>query len=40
MMFQTKEQHLNMAKYINIGVEKLKDKNLISKDVYVKFIKK
>lgn len=29
-----------MIDYINIGVEKLKDKNLISKDVYVKFIKK
>lgn len=30
----------NIAEYINIGIEKLKDKNLISKNVYVKFIKK
>ena len=29
-----------MADYINIGVEKLKEKNLIPKNIYVKFVKK
>jgi hypothetical protein len=29
-----------MADYINIGVEKLKEKNLIPENIYVKFVKK
>ena len=30
----------NMVEYINIGVEKLKEKNLIPQNVYAKFVKK
>ena len=29
-----------MVDYINIGVEKLKEKNLIPKNIYAKFVKK
>jgi len=29
-----------MADYINLGVEKLKEKNLLPENIYVKFIKK